>query len=61
MNMDDALCNENENFVHSIAAAWWIDGTAQDYLKMKTICKIAFQPGNFFFRSLDQDFNPNHS
>ena len=22
------LCNENENFVHSIAAAWWIDGTA---------------------------------
>ena len=23
-----ALCNENENFVHSIAAAWWIDGTA---------------------------------
>ena len=27
-NHDDALCNENENFVHSIAAAWWIDGTA---------------------------------
>ena len=32
--LDDAiysnstLCNENENFVHSIAAAWWIDGTA---------------------------------
>ena len=23
-----ALCNENENFVHSIAASWWIDGTA---------------------------------
>ena len=36
------LCNENEIFVHSIAAALWIDGAAYDYLKMKNICKITF-------------------
>ena len=41
------------------AAAWWMNGAAWDYLKMKKIRKTTFKAGIFFFGSLDQDFYPN--